>query len=324
MRENKNQGITLIALVITIIILIILAGITIGMIVGENGLISKAQQAKSDTENASIQSEEQLNELVSEIDKNLDGENNKEFDFNLTKYPDSKSTNAIFADISFEKTYKEYATEEVKKLTQKQKEEYFLTAYNKRSESWGDPTYATIEEFLQAEAVTSVEDWVKEWTSYNSLDEFLVESRAVEFYEFIKPTGVEGGGSQSYEDTYDRRYLITKNGEYTFGVKQLKTGEIKNKTIQVNNITVVDTYEIRTSGIVIKLYNKEDQVVGFQNAYMLMGDNIVNVNGAIQSDNLAYYAQYDGDLQAGDYTVVIEKDGQLYIKVCYLFNGPVE
>lgn len=46
----KNQkGITLIALVITIIVLLILAGITIALLTGDNGLITKSQKAASDT-----------------------------------------------------------------------------------------------------------------------------------------------------------------------------------------------------------------------------------------------------------------------------------
>ena len=45
----KNQkGITLIALVITIIVLLILAGITIAMLTGENGLLGKSQTAVAD------------------------------------------------------------------------------------------------------------------------------------------------------------------------------------------------------------------------------------------------------------------------------------
>ena len=44
------QGITLIALVITIIVLLILAGITIGAITGENGIIGNAGQAKEEAE----------------------------------------------------------------------------------------------------------------------------------------------------------------------------------------------------------------------------------------------------------------------------------
>ena len=51
MREvfKQKKGITLIALVITIIVLLILAGISIGMLSGDNGLLKIAEQAKKDT-----------------------------------------------------------------------------------------------------------------------------------------------------------------------------------------------------------------------------------------------------------------------------------
>ena len=50
MKNLKNHGITLIALVITIIVLLILAGVSIKLVAGENGLISKARIAKEKTE----------------------------------------------------------------------------------------------------------------------------------------------------------------------------------------------------------------------------------------------------------------------------------
>lgn len=46
LRRTKESGITLIALVITIIILIILAGVSINILLGENGIITKAKEAK--------------------------------------------------------------------------------------------------------------------------------------------------------------------------------------------------------------------------------------------------------------------------------------
>ena len=49
---RKNEAITLIALVITIIILLILAGITIAMLTGENGILARAKGAKTSTNNA--------------------------------------------------------------------------------------------------------------------------------------------------------------------------------------------------------------------------------------------------------------------------------
>ena len=51
--DNKNKGITLISLVITIIILLILAAVTIGTLTGENGLIARAQEARDKTEQSS-------------------------------------------------------------------------------------------------------------------------------------------------------------------------------------------------------------------------------------------------------------------------------
>ena len=47
--KTETKGITLIALVITIIILLILAGISIAMLTGENGILKKAQESKNTT-----------------------------------------------------------------------------------------------------------------------------------------------------------------------------------------------------------------------------------------------------------------------------------
>ena len=43
---KKNSGITLIALVITIVVLLILAGISISAVLGKNGILDKAKEAK--------------------------------------------------------------------------------------------------------------------------------------------------------------------------------------------------------------------------------------------------------------------------------------
>ena len=49
---KENKGITLIALVITIIVLLILAGVSIAMLTGENGILNQAAKAKNETEKA--------------------------------------------------------------------------------------------------------------------------------------------------------------------------------------------------------------------------------------------------------------------------------
>ena len=47
---KKNRGITLLALVVTIIVLLILAGVTIATLTGENGILTKASEASEQTE----------------------------------------------------------------------------------------------------------------------------------------------------------------------------------------------------------------------------------------------------------------------------------
>ncbi len=72
---EKYSGITLISLVITIIILIMLAGISISLVLGENGLFNKAKQAKEETEIATV--EEQRQFAMAEAAMHFDGKEYK-------------------------------------------------------------------------------------------------------------------------------------------------------------------------------------------------------------------------------------------------------
>lgn len=53
-RVQKKKGITLIALVITIVIMLLLAGVAIQMSLGENGIIVKSAQAKKEQAKAEL------------------------------------------------------------------------------------------------------------------------------------------------------------------------------------------------------------------------------------------------------------------------------
>lgn len=59
MKKTKESGITLIALVVTIIVLLILAGISIAMLTGSNGIITKANE--SDYETVRGEAQERIN-----------------------------------------------------------------------------------------------------------------------------------------------------------------------------------------------------------------------------------------------------------------------
>ena len=66
--KTSTAGITLIALVITIIVLLILAGVTIATLTGDNGILTKAQEASIQTRGAQV--EEVINLWKSEIEMN--------------------------------------------------------------------------------------------------------------------------------------------------------------------------------------------------------------------------------------------------------------
>ena len=74
---RKENGITLIALVITIIVLLILAGVSIAMLTGENGILSQAQKADVETRGAAVEEAKNLWETNKTLDENT-GENTAE------------------------------------------------------------------------------------------------------------------------------------------------------------------------------------------------------------------------------------------------------
>ena len=57
---TSNSAITLIALIITIIVLLILAGVTLSMVMGESGIFGKANKAKEETSYANAQEKVRL------------------------------------------------------------------------------------------------------------------------------------------------------------------------------------------------------------------------------------------------------------------------
>ena len=63
LRENK-KGITLVALVVTIVVLLILAGVSLNLLIGNNGIITRARQAKISNDLSSYK--EQLAMFIAE------------------------------------------------------------------------------------------------------------------------------------------------------------------------------------------------------------------------------------------------------------------
>ena len=73
MKAKSNKGITLIALVITIIVLLILAGVTIAALSGDNGILKRATEAKEQTNQKNDEETEKIGGYESTIDQYVDG-----------------------------------------------------------------------------------------------------------------------------------------------------------------------------------------------------------------------------------------------------------
>ena len=112
---RKEKGITLVALVVTIIVLIILVGISINLVLGDNGIITIAKRAKENIELAKIEEETELNELYTQLDTEGSSSGNLPYDSiaKLTEFktaianaideaggikPDITAETAVFAD----------------------------------------------------------------------------------------------------------------------------------------------------------------------------------------------------------------------------------
>ena len=64
---GKEKGITLVALVVTIVVLLILAGVTINLVVGQNGLINRAKEAAQKTKNATESEMQGMDDLATQL-----------------------------------------------------------------------------------------------------------------------------------------------------------------------------------------------------------------------------------------------------------------
>ena len=61
---RKNKGITLVALVVTIVVLLILAAVSINLVLGQNGLIANAKEAREKSKNATDEESQLLNGTI--------------------------------------------------------------------------------------------------------------------------------------------------------------------------------------------------------------------------------------------------------------------
>ena len=97
MNCHKQNGITLIALVVTIVVLLILAGVSINALFGNSGIIEKAKEAQNKMDKAAENDRKEINELSDWIEEKTGSSNNSET--SLKSYEKAnKDTNGMLTE----------------------------------------------------------------------------------------------------------------------------------------------------------------------------------------------------------------------------------
>ena len=98
---SRENGITLIALVVTIVVLLILAGVSVNALFGNSGIIEKAKEAQNAMTKAKENDEKGINELTNWLDNQVNG--------TMEKEPVNVSRGAFVEyDVSYKDAYNDY------------------------------------------------------------------------------------------------------------------------------------------------------------------------------------------------------------------------
>ena len=99
----KQSGITLIALVVTIVVLLILAGVSINALFGNSGIIEKAKDAQNRMNNAQESDSNALNDLDKWINNQVNGTTGGDDNPSTSKLPSTDETTPYYPDETFTK-----------------------------------------------------------------------------------------------------------------------------------------------------------------------------------------------------------------------------
>ena len=251
-QARKQKGITLVALVITIIVLLLLAGVTISLLVGENGIITKAKEGGNRTQQAQEKEKIEL-AVTASIMEDTD---------KLTIEEGNLNTELI----------NEFGGEEEYTLTNNQDGSFLIRIEkSKRTYYIGNSGEVIGEENMKkisnAEELKAFRDEVNSGNSYDGWYVYLTDNITLNNTEIWEPIGLypmnttgptDEENNKPFKGIFDgKNHTInginintTDKGQGFFGI--VYKGTIKNITIgKQNNFTVGGA----SAGIVGYLYN---------------------------------------------------------------------
>ena len=227
---KSKKGITLVALVVTIVVLLILAGVSINAVLGDNGIIKKANQAASVTKEAEVK--EAINRTILEFYLTNDYETLE--DFLKAKVTEGKIDSV---------TKNADGTLTVKKG------EYSVTVENKTNSSGGSSSGGSTGGETQTPEITIGE--AKVVANSDGIGSAITDVASVYLGNTLYITFSHSitGGTTTVDKTIP--YAVTANGTYTFTVTGTVNGKSYTKNVSVTVNQFKDVYELTYSdGIV--------------------------------------------------------------------------
>ena len=258
---NNKKGITLIALVVTVVVLIILAGVSINAVLGDNGIIKKANQAASVTKEAEVK--EAINRTILEFYLTDDYETLE--DFLKAKVTEGKIDSV---------TKNADGTLTVKKG------EYSVTVENKTNSSGGSSSGGSTGGETQTPEITIGE--AKVVANSDGTGSAITDANSVYLGNTLYITFSHSitGGTTVVDKTIP--YAVTANGTYTFTVTGTVNGKSYTKNVSVTVNQFKDVYEYMQTNTKVT-YSDGD--VWVPEGFKVAGDSASTVqNGVVIED----------------------------------------
>ena len=227
---KSKKGITLVALVVTIVVLLILAGVSINAVLGDNGIIKKANQAASVTKEAEVK--EAINRTILEFYLTNDYATLEDF---LKAKAEDGSIDSVTKNADGTLTVK--------------KGEYSVTVENKTNSSGGSSSGGSTGGETQTPEITIGE--AKVVANSDGTGSAITDVASVYLGNTLYITFSHSitGGTTTVDKTIP--YAVTANGTYTFTVTGTVNGKSYTKNVSVTVNQFKDVYELTYSdGIV--------------------------------------------------------------------------
>ena len=245
--SKRESAITLIALVVTIVVLLILAGITISLVFGSNGVIQKAQDSKKQTEIGEMREKLEMAKVPVYADGNGS--------YKVQDYWDRIESEGLIADKTVDIIDNGDGTYEV------------TTTPGYVFEITVEPNKEIAENIIIGECIGKGENLsigirvVKKTTNSIEIEVVRVEG-ASNFKYSIKKQGEEYGAAEEKSETRHVFSGLTQGGIYTIKVEATKDGEqqIVEKTVQVGEIPLAIEGDVIWTGngqAEVRIYTNE-------------------------------------------------------------------